>query len=162
MPPIRHLIHRRLRRTAVHRCVRDEPSPLTGSIGRRLPCRSASALWPPSPDDLLGAHPLYLAVLATSVPAALLAVAATGPLGRRLALWPAQIARLTAVAVITCAAGDGLLLATLVRIAVSTPHVLAWPTAVFAAAASIVRLSLAARAAHHCLTMSSIRVAARR
>jgi hypothetical protein len=118
-------------------------------------------LWPPRPADLLGSHPLYLVVLATAVPAALLAVAATGPLGRWLPLRPAQMARLVTVAACACAVGDGLLLTALVRTAASAPHALAWPTALLAAAASIARLGLAARAARHCLTAGSIRSAAR-
>jgi hypothetical protein len=102
-------------------------------------------LWPPRPADLLAAHPLYLAVLAVAIPAALLAIAATGPLGRRLPHHPAHAARAATVAATACVAGDGLLLATLALTALSTPAALAWPTALLAAATSTTRLGLAAR-----------------
>jgi hypothetical protein len=117
-------------------------------------------LWPPRPADLLSAHPLYVGVLAIAIPAALLAVAATGPLGRWLPRHPAHAARAAVVAVTACAAGDGLLLTTLVLTALSTPHTLAWSTALLAAAMSVARLGLATRAAHRCLREPAIRVAA--
>jgi hypothetical protein len=118
-------------------------------------------LWPPRPADLLSAHPLYLAVLATAIPAALLAVAATGPLGRSLPLRPMHVPCLAAVAATACAAGDGLLLAALVFGALSATQVLAWQTALLAVAVSMARLAFATWAARRCLTAGSIRFAAR-
>lgn len=117
-------------------------------------------LWPLRPADLLGAHPLYVGVLAIAIPAALLAVAATGPLGGRLPCRPVHAARAAVVAVAACATGDGLLLTTLVLTALSTPQALAWPTALLASAISIARLGLATRAAHHCLKGSATPAAA--
>jgi hypothetical protein len=111
-------------------------------------------LWPPRPADLLSAHPLYLAVLATAIPAALLAVAAAGRLGRRLPRSLAHAPRLAAVAATACAAGDGLLLAALVLGALSTPHALAWPTAALAAAVSTARFVFTTWAARRCLPLA--------
>lgn len=119
-------------------------------------------LWPPRPGDLLSAHPPYLAVLATAIPAAILAVAAAGPLGRSLPLRPAHAPRLAAVAATACAAGDGLLLAALVLGALSTTQVLAWPTAALAAAVSMARLAFTTWAVRRCLIAGSIRFAAER
>jgi hypothetical protein len=112
-------------------------------------------LWPPRPADLLGAHPLYLVALAVSVPAALLAIAATGRPGRRLQDHPAHAARAAAVAASACAAGDVLLLTTLAT-AVVTP---AWPVTLLAASTSTVRLGLACRAARQCLAGPPVRIA---
>jgi hypothetical protein len=111
-------------------------------------------LWPPRPADLIGTHPTYLAVLAIAIPAALLAVAATGPLSRRLSDPVAHATRAATVAVIACVSGDVLLLAALGLAAISIPATLAWPTALLAAATSAARLSIATRAAHRCLTGS--------
>lgn len=108
-------------------------------------------LWPPRPADLLGAHPLYLAVLAVAVPAALAAIAATGPLSRRFPDHPAYAARAALVALTACVAGDGLLLTALALTALTTPATLAWPTALLAAATSTARLGLTTRAAHRYL-----------
>ena len=77
----------------------------------------------------------------------LVAIAATGPLGRWLPR--DSTARVAAtVAATACVAGDALLLAILARTALSTPAALAWQTGIPAAAAGITRLVLAARAAH--------------
>lgn len=107
-------------------------------------------LWPPRPVDLLGAHPLFVVALAVAVPAALLAVAATGPLGRRL---PGHRppAVLAAAAAIACAVGDGLLLVGLLGAALAAPVVPGWPVGALATALSLARLGLAAVAAHRCL-----------
>lgn len=107
-------------------------------------------LWPPRPADLLDAHPLYLVVLAVAVPAAVLAVAVTGPLGHRLPNHPAHAARAAALAATACVAGDALLLTTLAYTTLITPATMAWPAALLAAAVSITRLGLATRAAHRC------------
>jgi hypothetical protein len=104
-------------------------------------------LWPPRPAELLGAHPLYLVVLAVAVPAALAAITLTGPLGHRLAHHPAHAARAATHAATACAIGDALLLTTLAHTALATPTALSWPTALLAAAVSAARLVLALRAA---------------
>lgn len=107
----------------------------------------APPVWPPRPGVLFAVTPLYFLVLAVGVPTALLAIAATGPLGRWLPR--DSTARVAAtVAATACVAGDALLLAILARTALSTPAALAWQTGIPAAAAGITRLVLAARAAH--------------
>jgi hypothetical protein len=112
-------------------------------------------LWPPRPASLLSAHPLYLAVLATAIPAAILAVAATGPLGRSLPLRAAHAPRLAAVAAIACAVGDGLLLAALATLVAT--QVSPWLPTLLAAAVSTARLAFTTWATRRCLTAASIR-----
>ncbi|MBW0126570.1 permease prefix domain 1-containing protein [Pseudonocardia oceani] len=119
-------------------------------------------LWPPRPAEFLGAHPLYLAVLAVAVPAALVAITLTGPLGHRLAHHPAHAARAATFAATACVVGDALLLTTFAHTAVATPTALSWPTAPLAVAVSATRLVLAFRAARRCSGGSTTRAAAPR
>ncbi len=109
-------------------------------------------LWPPRPADLLSTHPLYLIVLATAVPAALLAIATTGPLGRQLRHHASYASRVVAlIAASACVVGDSLLLSALVVTALSPSDELTLPTALLACSASAARLGLAAYAARRCL-----------
>lgn len=114
-------------------------------------------LWPPRPGELFATTPLYLVVLAVAVPAAMFAIAATGPAGR----WLPNDARLApaaaTVAAAACSVGDGLLLIALARIALVNPDELWWPVAMIAAMSSATRLILSARAAHRCTVAGAAR-----
>lgn len=89
-------------------------------------------------------------MLAVAIPAAFIAIAATGPPGRWLPHHPVHAARAATIAVTACVIGDGLLLTTLVLAALTPPAALAWPTALLAAATRAARLGLATHAAHRC------------
>ena len=89
-------------------------------------------------------------VLVVAVPAAVLSVAVSGGLSRWLPVGPPAAAGAAAVAAGACVVGDLCLLAGLLASLVLAGGV-AWPTAVLAAGASSLRLSLAGRAARRCL-----------
>ena len=90
-------------------------------------------------------------VLVVAIPAAVLSVAVSGRLSRRLPAGPLVGATAAAIAASACVAGDLVLLGGLLACIVVAGAV-AWPAALLAAAASFLRLSLAARAARRCLT----------
>jgi hypothetical protein len=90
-------------------------------------------------------------VLAVSVPAAVASVAVSGRLGRWLPAGPPTAATAAAVAAGACVAGDLFLLAGLL-VSMALAGGVAWPAGLLAAGLSVVRLSLAGRAARRCLS----------
>jgi hypothetical protein len=90
-------------------------------------------------------------VLAVSVPAAVASVAVSGRLCRWLPAGPPTAATAAAVAAGACVAGDLVLLAGLL-VSMALAGGVAWPAGLLAAGLSVVRLSLAGRAARRCLS----------
>jgi hypothetical protein len=117
------------------------------AASRVLPWQWASA---PS-GFLLDALPLVAAVLAVTVAAALFTVAATGRLGRWLPQRPRLIPAAAATAGFGAAFVDVIVLALLASQLISVPGRLAPVPVAAAAAASLLRLTLARRAARRCL-----------
>jgi hypothetical protein len=89
-------------------------------------------------------------VLMVAVPAAVVAVAASGRLSRWLPDGPKVAATAAATAASACVAGDLVLLAGMLTVTVLAGG-MAWPAGVVAVGASGVRLILAGRAARRCL-----------
>jgi hypothetical protein len=124
--------------------------PLVGSSWLLL----AAATWirtgrePPAALGLVAV--LVGLVLAVAVPAAVLSVAVSGRLCRWLRAGPEVAATAAAVAASACVAGDLVLLAGLLASTVFAGGV-AWLAGLLAAGASVVRFSLAGRAARRCL-----------
>ena len=103
---------------------------------------------PPAALGLVAA--LVGLVLTVAVPAAVLSVAVSGRLSRRLPAGPRVVATAAATAAGACVTGDLILLAALLTSTVFAGGV-AWPAALLAAGASSLRLGLAGRAARRCL-----------
>jgi hypothetical protein len=102
------------------------------------------------PAGLAVVAALFAVVLVVAVPAAMVSIAVTGRLARRLPAGPRLAPTAAAVGAAACVVGDlGLLAGLLVWLSVGGG--LAWPLAVAAAAASAVRLTLAGRAARRCV-----------
>ena len=124
--------------------------PLVGSSWLLL----AAATWirtgrePPAALGLVAV--LVGLVLAVAVPAAVLSVAVSGRLCRWLRAGPEVAATAAAVSASACVAGDLVLLAGLLASTVFAGGV-AWLAGLLAAGASVVRFSLAGRAARRCL-----------
>jgi hypothetical protein len=103
---------------------------------------------PPAALELVAA--LVGLVLVVAVPAAVLSVAASGRLSRWLPAGPRTAATAAGVAASACVVGDLVLLGSLLASAMFAAGV-AWPVALLAAGASLLRLNLAGRAARRCL-----------
>lgn len=108
--------------------------------------------WHGMPPATLIAIPLFGALLLIFVCAALLTVAATGPLTRWLPASPRTAPATAAIAGFGAAAADLAVFMLLASKLASTPAALAPLPVLAAATASLTRLTLARRAAQHCLT----------
>jgi hypothetical protein len=107
--------------------------------------------WPSRIVGVLSAVPLYLPIMAVTVPAATIAANGFGRYGQRRVLPPRVVTGAALVAAIGCVAGD---LSLLTTAAVNHPTGLHTPTIfALAAAASGVRLSAATWAAHRILRL---------
>jgi hypothetical protein len=104
--------------------------------------------WPPGPWAGL---PLLGLVLLVGIPAAVLAVLATGRLSRWLPTSPRLAPTAAAAAAMAGMTVDLALLGMLGAQALIAPSQLAWAPAILATGASLTRLALAAPAARHCL-----------
>jgi hypothetical protein len=114
---------------------------------------SAAPLWR---GELAGSWrlmPAIGAVLAIVIPAALLAVTATGRGTYRLARWPGLAPAAAVIAAGTVAAGDALMLVMFGTWA-ATATTVVWPVAGWAAVVSLTRLVAATAAAHHCAALA--------
>lgn len=107
--------------------------------------------WQGQPTGLWTAWPLVPAAVATVVAAAVLVLATTGRLSRWLPARPRTAPTAAATAGLTTAAVDLALLAMLAAQVLRT-ELIAGPLLPLAAAASLIRLILATRAARDCLT----------
>jgi hypothetical protein len=108
--------------------------------------------WPGMPPATIIAVPLFGAVLLTVVCAALLTLAATGPLTRWLPAGPRTAPAAAAIAGFGAAAADVAVFILLASKLASAPTALAPSPVLLAATASLTRLTLARRAARNCLT----------
>jgi hypothetical protein len=108
--------------------------------------------WLPGPWAGL---PLVGLVLLVGIPAAVLAVATTGPLSRWLPSRPRLAPTAAAAAALAGMTVDLTLLAMLSAQALLAPSQLAWTLTILAASASLTRLALAGRAARRCLASRS-------
>jgi hypothetical protein len=115
---------------------------------RRAPPWHWGGMPPASPI----AVPLLATIFLITVPAALFTLAATGPLTRWLPASPRTAAATAAIAGFGAAAADLAVLALLASQAASAPAALAPAPVLAAATASLARLTIARRAARHCLT----------
>jgi hypothetical protein len=109
--------------------------------------------WPQGPWAGL---PVLGLVLLIGVPAAVLAVAATGRLSRWLPAGPRVAPTAAAAAALAGMTVDLALLGMLSAQAFISPRQLAWTPATAAAAASLIRLALAGRATRRCLASRSL------
>jgi hypothetical protein len=123
-------------------------SPLSKSL---LVDRVAPWRWPWPPGPWAGL-PVVGLVLLIGIPAAVLAVAATGRLSRWLSSRPRLAPTAAATAALAGMTVDLALLGMLSAQALMASSQLAWAPAVLAASASLARLALAGRAARRCLT----------
>lgn len=108
--------------------------------------------WASAPPDALLALPLAAAAIAVTAWAALLTVAATGRLTRWLPARPRLAPTTAAIAGFGAMAVDVIVFVLLASQLVTAPRALAPVPITAAAAASLVRLTLARRAARRCLT----------
>lgn len=108
--------------------------------------------WRGMPPATSVTMPLFGVVFLTFVGAALATLATTGPLTRWLPVSPRAVAATAAVAGYSAAAADLAVFILLASKVASTPAALAPLPVLAAATASLARLTLARRAARHCLT----------
>ena len=108
--------------------------------------------WHGMPPATPIAMPLFAAVFLTCMGAALLTMAATGPLTRWLPASPRTAPATAAIAGFAAAAADLAVFILLASKLASAPAALAPAPVLAAAAASLARLTLARRAARRCLT----------
>jgi hypothetical protein len=108
--------------------------------------------WANTPPDSLVAFPLAAAALAVTVWAALLTVAATGRLTRWLPARPRLAPTTAAIAGFGAMTADLIIFVLLASQLATAPRTLAPVPITAAAAASLIRLTLARRAARRCLT----------
>lgn len=108
--------------------------------------------WRGMPPTSLIAVPLFGAVLLTFVCAALITLAATGPLTRWLHISPRTGPATAAIAGFAAATADVAVFILLASKLASAPAALAPAPVLAAATASLARLTLARRAARRCLT----------
>ncbi len=107
--------------------------------------------WPHPPTGPWVVLPLLALAMLVGVPAGLLAVAATGRLGRWLPSRPHLAPTAAATIAIAAIAIDLTLLGMLTAWTIIAPDRLAWTPATLAAAASLLRLTFGGRAARRCL-----------
>lgn len=124
--------------------------PLVGLSWLGTTLASAPAVGPRLPAGLAVVPPLFVAVLAVAVPAAVVSVLATGRLARWLPTGTGLAPTAAGLAAACCVAGDLVLLSGLVAWAVTSGG-LVWPPAVTAATASATRLVLSGRAVRRCV-----------
>jgi hypothetical protein len=117
----------------------------------------AGALWGgvPPPPGWGRAATLFAVVLVVAVPAAVLAVAATGPLSRWLPAAPRVGLTAATTAAAACVLGDVGLLTWLVASPLVEGAGMAWPLAL-PAVASLTRLALAGLATQRCLAARAL------
>jgi hypothetical protein len=108
--------------------------------------------WPGMPPAAAIAVPLFAAVFLTFLCAALATLAATGPLVRWLPATQGTASATAAIACFAAAAADLTVFILLGSKLASAPASLAPAPVLAAAAASLARITLARRAARHCLT----------
>ena len=108
--------------------------------------------WRGMPPVSLIAVPVFGVILLTFVGAAVVTLAATGPLTRWLPASPRAAPTTAAIAGFAAAAADSAVFILLASKLASAPAALAPVPVLAAATASLTRLTLARRAARHCLT----------
>jgi hypothetical protein len=109
--------------------------------------------WAGAPPGSPAAFPLALAAVLVAAWAALLTVAATGPLTRWLPGRPGLAATMAAISGFAAMTADMIIFALLASKLASTPGTLAPVPVTAAAIASLTRLTLARRAARRCLAV---------
>jgi hypothetical protein len=109
--------------------------------------------WVNMPPDALLAFPIAAAAIAVTVWAALITVAATGRLTRWLPARPRLAPTTAAIAGFGAMTADVIVFVLLASQLAAAPRTLAPLPIAAAATASLVRLTLARRAARHCLTV---------
>jgi hypothetical protein len=127
--------------------------PLVGLLWVAAVATSPAPPWRHGLSGVWPALPLLGLAVSAAVVAAVLAVAATGRLSRWLPIRPRLATTAAAVAGLVCTALDASVLALAASWLVRTPGSLAWAPVTAAIVASLVRLTLAERAARRCLAV---------